>query len=287
MVLREEDFSAWRINWQDKARNILDLVSELRLGLDSVVFIDDNPVERARVKEALPDVFVPDWPEDKLLYRQALSALDCFDSAFISGEDRNRAQMYQAERARTMLRGSVGSLEEWLETLQTQVSIELLNNENLLRIAQLLNKTNQMNLTTRRMSSSELMTWTSAADRQLLAFRVVDRFGDSGLTGILSVEASADTLQIVDFILSCRVMGRRIEEAMLSIAAEYGRNRGLKQLCARYFPTAKNKPCLDFFERSGLTRSADDTFSWDLATNYPAPRHVKVQNEITCASTTN
>jgi FkbH-like protein len=287
MVLREDDFAGWKINWRDKAANIEELVSELNLGLDSVVFIDDNPVERARVKDALPGVFVPDWPKDKLLYVQVLSTLDCFDSGSVSSEDRQRAGMYKAERERTTLRNTVGSIDGWLETLNTRVVVETLNKENLARVAQLFNKTNQMNLTTRRMTAAELLDWTSGGERQIWGFRTSDRFGDSGLTGIVGVEAKGDTLEIVDFILSCRVMGRRIEEAMLSVSSEYGRARGLKLLSARYIETAKNKPCLSFFEHSGLAASGSVHFSWDLTAAYPAPAHVQIVTEASCLSAMN
>ncbi len=282
MVLRQEDFAGWKINWEDKAKNIVELVTELNLGIDSAVFIDDNPVERARVAETLPGVLVPDWPKDTLLYRQALFALDCFDGESVSEEDRTRSAMYRAERERTQIKSTVASLEEWLETLNTQVSVEPLNEENLVRVTQLLNKTNQMNLNTRRMTSAELVAWTSRQGCNLLAFRVSDRFGDSGLTGILGMEIREDVLEIVDFVLSCRVMGRRIEEVMLSLGIEYGRTRGLKRLRARYTATEKNKPCLEFFLHSGLSRALDGSFEWNPSEQYPVPHHIQVRNEMAC-----
>jgi FkbH-like protein len=276
MVLKEEDLAGWKINWRDKAQNIVELVEELSLGLDAAVFIDDNPVERARVGAALPDVFVPDWPKDKLLYRQTLLSLDCFDSGFISSEDRQRTKMYTAERQRSQLKSTVGSLDEWLKTLHTQVIVEPLNDTNVGRVTQLFNKTNQLNLSTRRMTSAELSMWTSGERRRLFVFRVSDKFGDAGLTGILSMEVQQETLQIVDFILSCRVMGRHIEETMLSIAMGYGRAQGLKQVYARYIPTKKNKPCFDFLLNSGLARGPEDIFSWDLSQEYLTPPHIEV-----------
>jgi FkbH-like protein len=280
MVLRLEDLVAWKINWQDKAANVMELVTELNLGLDSTVFIDDNAAERGRVSEALPQVFVPDWPKDKLLYRDALLALDCFDSGVISREDRARSNMYKTERDRTLLRSKAESVDKWLETLNTQLTIEPLSNENLVRITQLLNKTNQMNLATRRMTSPELVAWALREGRRVFAFRVSDRFGDSGLTGILSTEVHEKTLHIVDFILSCRVMGRHVEEAMLSLAVEYGRLRGLTHLCAQYIATEKNKPCLDFLLRCGLTQGPDDLFQCDLSRPWPTPTDIHVRNEI-------
>jgi FkbH-like protein len=158
MILRKDDFANWRINWEDKAKNIAELTADLNLGLDSTVFIDDNPVERARVREALPEVLVPDWPEDKRLYPHALRSLDCFDKPAISEEDRRRQQMYVIERKRTELKIQVGSVEGWLQTLDLIVKTEPLNAANVGRLTQLLNKTNQMNLSTRRMIEQEFLT---------------------------------------------------------------------------------------------------------------------------------
>jgi FkbH-like protein len=121
-----------------------------------------------------------------------------------------------------------------------------------------------------------LSMWTSGERRRLFVFRVSDKFGDAGLTGILSMEVQQETLQIVDFILSCRVMGRHIEETMLSIAMGYGRAQGLKQVYARYIPTKKNKPCFDFLLNSGLARGPEDIFSWDLSQEYLTPPHIEV-----------
>src|SRR5439155_615978 len=150
MVLRKADLAAWRINWRDKASNIADIAKELNLGLQSVVFVDDNPVERARVREALPEVYVPEWPTDKMQYRSALDALRCFDVPRISKEDVERTRLYAEERQRTELRSHVGSLDEWLSTLGTTVKMQRLDASNLPRTTQLFNKTNQMNVRTRR-----------------------------------------------------------------------------------------------------------------------------------------
>ena len=145
MVLKLDDFAGWRINWKDKVENMIDLVAELNLGLDSVVFIDDNPVERARVREALPQLCVPDWPSDKRLYPEALLSLDYFDRPSLTEEDRRRVRMVAVDRVRKQSKMSVSDLDGWLATLKTTVTVEELNQGNLLRAAQLLNKTNQMN----------------------------------------------------------------------------------------------------------------------------------------------
>ncbi len=286
MVLREEDFAGWRINWQDKARNVVDLTADLNLGLDAVVFIDDNPVERARVREALPDVLVPNWPEDKRLYPQALRSLDCFDKPAISNEDRQRQQMYSTERERVQLRAQVSSIDEWLHTLDLRVHVEPLSSANVRRITQLLNKTNQMNLTTRRLTEAELLAWEAAPNRKLWGLSVVDRFGNSGLTGILGLETSDGWTQIVDFILSCRVMGRKVEESMLHLAAKWANAVGANGVRAIYQETKKNRPCREFFEKSGLELEGENVFVWRAGEYppHPAVRLVEVESDLQVAS---
>jgi FkbH-like protein len=271
MVLRETDFVGWRINWEDKARNLVELASELNLGLQSVVFIDDNPVERSRVAEALPEVFVPDWPSDKLMYRSTLEELRCFDAPRISAEDRERTRLYAAEGARARDRQGTGGLEAWLQGLQTSVTVEPLSPANSARVAQLLNKTNQMNLRTRRMSEAELVGWARQPGNEVWAIHVADRFGSAGLTGILSVRCSRHEARVEDLILSCRVMGRKIEETLLHVASLVGRRAGMNMLEVEYLPTAKNGPCLEMLRRSGLRADEGQVFRWELAAEYPLP----------------
>jgi FkbH-like protein len=277
MILREDDFVAHRINWQDKATNIADLTASLRLGLQSVVFIDDNPFERARVRETLSEVFVPEWPEDKLLYPSALLSLRCFDAPALSAEDAARTEMYAVEKHREGLRANVGSVDAWLKSLEIRVHVEPLGRANLARTAQLLNKTNQMNLSTRRLTEAELEEWVRQEGRWLRAISVSDRLGDSGLTGIVSLEADGETAKVVDFVLSCRVMGRKIEETMMHLAIEEARRRSLVHVVATLVPTAKNKPCLGFFEGSGLKRDESGHFAWDATERYPLPEAISVE----------
>jgi FkbH-like protein len=271
MVLKLDDFAGWRINWRDKAENIYALMNELNLGLDSAVFIDDSAVERARVREALPQLLVPEWPSDKRLYPQALLSLDCFDRPSLTEEDRQRSRMSAVDRERKQSKIDLGNLEEWLASLNTSVRVEELNQANLPRAAQLLNKTNQMNLSTRRMSEAEFQAWVREKTRRAWTFRVSDRFGDSGLTGILTIEIEGLRATIIDFVLSCRVMGRKIEEAMLHVGINWARSAGVQEVYANYHQTGKNKPCYDFFEKSGLGCRDGNIFVWDAGQAYPLP----------------
>lgn len=274
MVLSLDDFAGWRINWDDKAKNVASLVEELNLGLQSVVFIDNDSFERGRVREALPEVFVPEWPDDPFHYRQTLRSLRCFDTSTLTEEDRERASMYVAQRKRSSVKDEVDSLDEWLDTLDLTVEVEPLTDANRARVVQLLNKTNQMNLRTRRMSEAEFVDWLDDEDRCFRAARVSDRFGDSGLTGLFSIERRGDHAHFEDFILSCRVMGRGVEDAMLSVATEEAQRLEADHLIAEYLPTEKNQPCLEFWQESEFDEASEHVFRWTVGETYPVPGHI-------------
>ncbi len=276
MILKLDDFAGWRINWGDKAQNIADLVSELNLGLDSVVFIDDSPLERARVREALPEVYVPEWPVDKMLYRSTLLSLPCFDTVSITKEDLERSKSYAAERMRKNERLSIPSSEDWLKALKIKVVCEELNENNIQRTAQLLNKTNQMNLSTRRMREAEFKQWAAYSLHKVIVFRVSDKFGHLGLTGIISAQIKDKEAKVIDFILSCRAFGRKIEETMLYVLCRYAKKNKLKRVYMEYIPTKKNKPCLEFLENSCFSNKAENVFVWDLKKEYKPVPFVKL-----------
>ena len=274
MVLRADDFAGWKINWNDKAQNVADLVADLNLGMDAAVFLDDNPVERARVREMLPGVLVPDLPEDPMLYVKTLLSLNVFDAPALTAEDAERTKMYVTDRQRTALKTEIGSLDAWLQTLGVVVTIAPLTASTLPRAAQLFNKTNQLNLSTRRMTDAELLAWASAPGHALWTVSVRDKFGDLGLTGLISLESDAGIIR--DYVLSCRVMGRKVEETMLAYVVEQARAAGLEQVTATYVPTAKNKPTLDTFMRSGFAHDAE-TFTWRTADAYPVPDGISLE----------
>jgi len=286
MALRVDDFVGWRINWEDKARNIAELAAELNLGLQSVVFIDDNPVERDRVRATLPEVLVPEWPANPMEYVPALGRLRSLDQAHISAEDKSRSDMYVMERTRRAAAFNGGSMNEWLASLDLKVAVEELTPGNADRATQLLNKTNQMNLTTRRLGKEELVEWAAKRTNCFLAFRVADKFGDYGLVGIASFELQNDRAQLVDFILSCRVMGRKIEETMLHIISERAKADGAQVLTARHIQTKKNQPCLRFFQSAGLREVAANVFELDLSAQvFPKPSAVLLQSSAQLQTT--
>ena len=279
MVLKPEDLAGWKINWKDKAQNIVDLMADLNLGVESAVFIDDSPFERGRVRDVLREVYTPEWPEDKRFYTQTLLSLRCFDTPYISVEDVERSKMYVSERKRKAVKKKIVSQEEWLRSCDIKVTVDEINGSSIKRTVQLINKTNQMNLTTRRMSEDVLAEWLEGDnERKMWTFRVSDRFGDSGLCGIVSIESAGREGRISDFVLSCRVMGRKIEETMLYTVLNYAHSLGLKEIYAKYISTPRNKPCLEFWEKSGFTfNEKDNIFIWNIGKKFVPPDFITIE----------
>lgn len=287
MILRRSDFASWRINWNDKAANIVSIAEELRLGLDAIVFLDDSPVERDRVRQALPDVAVPDLPQDPSFYPIAFNQMRYFDRPAVTSEDNFRTAAYQAERVRRTSRSGVQSEAEWIRTLQIVVCIEHLNETNLQRANQLLNKTNQMNLTTRRLTESELRK--VAQNGRVLTFEVSDRFGRYGLAGIVSVQCQDGIAELADFVASCRVLGRGVENIMLSAAVDLVHACGAESLNASFRDTGRNAVCLQFLKKSGLIfDETGPSFRWIRGATYLSHpdwiQYLTVKNEAVTAA---
>ena len=277
MLVRCRDLAGWRINWEDKAQNIVDLLAELNLGLDSAVFLDDSPHERSRIRQALPEVLVPEWPSDPMEYAKALRELRCFECPTLSFEDRARTAMYVSDRQRKKLQLEVGSLENWFQMLDLELEVEQLSSSNVERAAQLLNRTNQMNLTTRRMSAQEFAAWGAHKNHRTWTFRVKDKIGDYGLCGIASLAFDQSEARLVDFVLSCRAMGRGIEDAIISVIAKKVHEGGADKLRASYVATTKNKPCIRWIEKQPWFTPCDGrTFLLDVSRDISAPKHVRI-----------
>ena len=284
MVLGVDDFVGWRIDWNDKAQNIVDLADEMNIGLDAMVFIDDSPVERARVGSALPEVLVPEWPDNKMLFSRSLAELNCFDVSSLTGEDQSRTQMYAAEQKRKVAEQSIDSVSDYLDSLEMEIFCRRLNADNLARATQLLNKSNQMNISTRRMIATEFDVWSKEKGNHVLAFRVLDRFGDYGLTGLAGITIGEKAAFVCDFVASCRVFGRGVEETMLHAISALALAEGNSRLEAIYKPTARNMPCKDFFSR--ISADADEgvrgdgiKYTWNLSEPLELPRHLQYRSE--------
>jgi FkbH-like protein len=265
MVLRQEHFAAVRINWQDKATNIRELADELNLGVDSFVFLDDNPVEREWLKRALPAVLVPDLPPDPADRPAFLRQASVFQRVALTEADRIRAEAYAVQARRAELRSSASSFDEFLASLAQEVTIEPLQPQSLARAAQMCQRTNQFNLTTRRYTAADLERTLDAADTEAYVLAVTDRFGDNGVTGLGILKLNGDSAEIDSLLLSCRVLGRKIEDAFLHLLAERARDHGARYLVGRYIRTPKNLQVASFYPDRGFAPAGDGVFRLDLA----------------------
>jgi FkbH-like protein len=247
MVLRKDDFVAWRINWKDKAENLLAMAEELNLGLDSFVFLDDSPQERDQVRQILPQVYTPDLPLSPSDFAPFLTSLSCFETSSLGKEDFQRTEMYQAQRDRKEALDLSGDLENWLGSLQIEVRAARLRLESLSRAAQLLNKTNQFNLSLRRLDEKSFWNWAQEPYNSAYTFHVSDRFGDFGLAGLASVSLEGPDALIVDFVMSCRVMGKKVEQAILGYTLAQARAAGANRIIALPVDGPRNEPAKAFF----------------------------------------
>lgn len=247
MILRKSDFVGWRINWNDKAANILELAEELNLGLDSFVFLDDSPQERDQVRQILPQVLVPDLPASPAAYAPFLTSLNCFETPSLGKEDFERTQMYQAERGRKETLDMTGDLDSWLKSLNIEVRAAPLKQESLPRAAQLLNKTNQFNLSLRRLDEKTFWEWSQEPTNEAYTFHVSDRFGDFGLVAVASFAVIGSEAKIVDFVMSCRVMGKKVEEALLGYTVNRAQSAGAARCIAPPVDGPRNQPAKTFF----------------------------------------
>ncbi len=272
MPLKVADFSGWLVNWTDKAENLRALASQLRLGTDSFVFVDDEPAERARVRQALPEVAVPEWPADPDAYLAGLQSRRFFDSPSLSAEDRGRAAAYHADAKRAESRAGATSLEDFLRGLEMDCEHGPVTAAEFDRMEQLLARTNQWNLTTRRHSRAEIAKIISAPGTLAQWFRLRDRFGDNGMVGFwLAVPRVAGEWEIDSWVMSCRVIGRGLEDLMFNVLLEQARAAGARQLRGSYRPTAKNKlvagvlPGFGFAAGTREDESGAQSFVLDLA----------------------
>ncbi len=260
MVLKIDDFVTYKINWNDKAKNIAEMVKELNLGLQSAVFLDDSKFERERVKEILPEVYVPELPKDPTDYSNFLSRLRCFDISHVTEEDKKRVDLYKSEFKRKKLKQSNKSLSKWIETLGLEIIIENINNKNSPRALQLLNKTNQMNLSTRRMTDNEFQKWIQKKTNYFWTVRAKDKFGDYGIIGLLSITTKENNAYLVDFVLSCRVVGRFIEETIIQFLKDFCHKKNIKKINGTYIKTKKNTLCYQFLQKLKILKKDKKSF---------------------------
>ncbi|MGS0891017.1 HAD-IIIC family phosphatase [Burkholderia stagnalis] len=283
MLLREQHFAVFQANWNDKATNIRAIAEELSLGMDSMVFLDDNPVERNLVRTTLPEVAVPELPDDPSLYARTLAAAGYFESLGFLPEDRKRADMYQDNARRVALRNQAGDMDAYLRSLDMQIDFAPFDDTGRARIVQLINKSNQFNLTTRRYTDADIQAFETDERIFTLQIRLTDTFGDNGMISVVICrpdEREPRTWEIDTWLMSCRVLGRQVEQTVLREVLEHARRREVTRVIGRYIPTERNALVKDHYAKLGfeaVSEESDGTTVWEMTTDRDiAPGHFSV-----------
>ncbi|WP_174274569.1 HAD-IIIC family phosphatase [Sphingomonas bacterium] len=275
MLLKEEHIAAFVANWNDKAGNIRDIAATLNIGTDSLVFLDDNPVERALVRRELPEVAVPEAGLDPADYPGLVARAGYFEAVSFSDEDRKRADYYAANAERTRTQASITNLADYLASLDMVMTVQPFDGQSRARISQLVNKSNQFNLTTRRYGEDDIQAFERDPRKYTLQVRLEDRFGDNGMISVIIFDKHGDAWSCDTWLMSCRVLGRGVEQAVLAEIAAAARAEGAAALIGHYLPTKKNGLVAEHFAKLGFAQiagHADGATDWrlDLA-DYSAP----------------
>jgi len=278
-LLKKNDFSSMQIHWEDKASSIEIISEELNIGLDSIVFFDDNPVERDWVRKQLPNVKVIDVPKNSMDYLKALNESTFFDRLTITNEDKSRADIYQREQQKKIDLNKSVSVDDFLKDLKMTVNIGFSNDITITRIVQLLNKTNQFNLTTKRYSSADV-TKIILNGGKVLWLSAADRYGDNGIVGVsILVKIKEKDWLIDSMLLSCRVIGRKIETVFLAEIIEILRSENANVVYGQYLPTKKNSIVSDFYNQNSfqLTDKKNNLWEFNLNESYLIkPNYIEV-----------
>jgi FkbH-like protein len=266
MILKEEHIAVFKANWNDKASNLEEIAATLNIGLDALVLLDDNPAEREQVREALPQVVVPELPDDPAYYTRALLAAGYFESIGYTKDDRQRAEQYQANSERSSLQTSSRNLDEFLESLDMIASFAPFDKVGRSRVVQLINKTNQFNLTTRRYTEAQVIEMESDPSVFTLQVRLRDRFGDNGMISVVICRAAGAVWDIDVWLMSCRVLKRRVEELVLAEIVKAAREQGVKTLQGVWVPSGRNGLVEEHYADLGFksVREQGGTTHWQL-----------------------
>ena len=269
MLLREDHIAVFQANWTDKAANLRLIAETLNIGVDALVFLDDNPAERMQVRRELPQVAVPELPDDPALYPRTLAAAGYFEAVAFSQEDRERAAFYQGNALRTAaLQGST-DFDGYLRSLKMTCTIAPVDTTSRSRVAQLINKSNQFNLTTRRYSEREVADLQNDPTKHAIQIRLRDCFGDNGIISVIIADVGAEAWEIDTWLMSCRVLGRKVEDAALAHLVFAARQAQARYLVGRYIPSAKNAMVAGHYAKLGFSQvgeSTDGSTAWQLDT---------------------
>jgi FkbH-like protein len=264
MVLRAEQFAAMRINWNSKPESLKQIAADLNLGLDSFVFIDDSPVECDFMQTALPEVLSVRLPDDPARFPGIIDALDCFDQWTVSEEDRSRGKLYKAEAGRRELQAAVVDMPSFYRQLQMKMTLFVNHASHAGRAAQMTARTNQFNMHTIRCTEDDIRHLMTSGASQVYTLALEDRFGDNGVVGLAVVRPGPSEWMLHMFLMSCRVLGRTVEQAFVGWIGRQARAAGAERLVAEFAPTAKNKPFVSFYRDRGFIEggSCDNVQRW-------------------------
>jgi FkbH-like protein len=259
MLLRESDIAVFQANWKDKPSNINAIAEELSFGLDAMVFLDDNPAERASVRQALPEVAVPELPGDPALYARTLAAAGYFEAVVFSEEDAIRAASYRDNARRVSLQKQIADIESYLKSLEMEITFQPFNPTARQRITQLINKSNQFNLTTKRYTEAQVAEFEHDLACFTVQVRLSDIFGDNGIISVIICRQSLPGEWDIDtWVMSCRVLGRRIENMVFDNILNHAKKYGIQKLRGMYIPTDRNKLVAEHYSKLGFTRIRDE-----------------------------
>jgi len=271
MVLRREHICSWRINWQMKSENILGIAKDLNIGLDSFVLIDDSAFEIEQMRMSHPEVTCLQLPEDPARIIETVVDAHPFDRLKVTKEDRSRTKMVSQERQRMEFKSQM-SEEQFLDSLKLHVEAFPVTSEYLGRVTQLINKTNQFNLTTLRRTREQVQALGD--DYRMYAAKVWDRFGEYGLTGLAIVHIDGHEWLLDTFLLSCRVLGRKVETALLAYVAKQAKDEAAELICGRYISTPKNVPVADFLSQHGFKQGKNTWWCTRPESIPEVPKHI-------------
>jgi FkbH-like protein len=247
------------VNWKDKGTNLREIAAELNIGIDSLAFFDDNPAERELVRQQTPEVMVLEVPEDPEQYARALREWPVFERLSLSAEDRERGKFYAQDRQRAELEQTAGNLEDFYRSLKQEAEIGTVTPTTLARVAQLTQKTNQFNMTTKRYSEQEITALAADPRWYIRWIRVKDRFGDNGIIGVVMAhDKGSGEWEVDNFLLSCRVIGRTVETAILATIIENAKAAGARRIGGWFITTKKNAPAKDFYAQHRFTKVLEE-----------------------------
>ena len=275
MVLRLEDIAVFAANWEDKASNIRRIKSIIDIDYGAMVFLDDNPAERALVRESFPTMTVPELPEDPSEYVSYLAGLNLFETASYMAQDAQRTGEYQVEAKRHAEREKFVDLGDFLRSLEMRALVRPFLPFNFPRVAQLTQRSNQFNLRAVRYTEKQVESLANSATHVTLAFELKDRFGDNGLISVVILEIQDGALFIDTWLMSCRVLGRGVEQLVLNTIVEKARGLGVRRVRGEYLPTAKNGMVKDHYAKLGFSREHDNVWVLDVSNYVDVPVHIE------------